>query len=100
MMSERKKALMRVQTYGFALDEAALFLDTHKDDAQAMQYYRETLMQYNAAMSDYISKFGPLRVPSLEMSVKIRVVTPSFSIFPAKSRYMQLLSCSHPAVLT
>ena len=60
MMSERKKALMRVQTYGFALDEAALFLDTHKDDAQAMQYYRETIMQYNAAMSDYISKFGPL----------------------------------------
>ena len=60
MMSDRQKALMRVQTYGFALDETVLFLDTHPNDAQAMQYYRETLMQYNAAASDYISKYGPL----------------------------------------
>lgn len=60
MMNDRKKALMRVQTYGFAIDEAVLFLDTHPNDAQAMQYYRETLMHYNEAVSDYISKYGPL----------------------------------------
>lgn len=62
MMSDRQKALMRVQTYGFALDEAVLFLDTHPSDSHAMKYYHETLMQYNAAVSDYVSKYGPLNV--------------------------------------
>ena len=62
MMSDRQKALMRVQTYGFALDEAVLFLDTHPNDAKAIKYYHETLAQYNAAVDDFVSKFGPLNV--------------------------------------
>ena len=60
MMSDRKKALMRVQTYGFALDEAVLFLDTHPKDMQALKYYHDIQMQYNAAVSDYVSIYGPL----------------------------------------
>lgn len=51
---------MRVQTYGFALDEAILFLDTHPNDESAMNYYHETLKLYNMAVRDYVTNFGPL----------------------------------------
>ncbi len=59
-MNDRKKALMRVQTYGFALYETALFLDTHPHDAQALQYYKETLKMYNDAVAHYVQNYGPL----------------------------------------
>ena len=34
-MTEREKALMRVQTFSFALNEANLFLDTHPKSREA-----------------------------------------------------------------
>ena len=59
-MNDKKKALMRVQTYGFALDEAVLFLDTHPHDEAALNYYHETLRLYNMAVKEYVTKYGPL----------------------------------------
>ena len=59
-MNERKKALMRVQTYGFALDEAVLFLDTHPNDKAGLEYYHKTLALYNMAVKEYVSNYGPL----------------------------------------
>ena len=60
MMTDRQKALMRVQTYGFALDEAVLFLDTHPDNKDALDYYHKALSEYNAAVNNYVMNFGPL----------------------------------------
>ncbi len=65
-MNERKKALMRVQTFGFALDEAVLFLDTHPNDAQALEYYHEKLKMYNDAVAFYIKTFGPLEFTQVQ----------------------------------
>ena len=59
-MNERKKALMRVQTYGFALDEAVLFLDTHPNDKEGLEYYHKTLALYNMAVKEYVTNYGPL----------------------------------------
>ena len=59
-MNERKKALMRVQTYGFSLDEAVLFLDTHPNDKAALDYYHKTLALYNMAVKEYVANYGPL----------------------------------------
>ncbi len=59
-MNDRKKALMRVQTYGFALDEVLLFLDTHPNDREALDYYHETLKLYKMAVKDYVTNYGPL----------------------------------------
>ena len=60
MMTDRQKALMRVQTYGFALDEAILFLDTHTNDKEALAYYHKKLQEYNNAINNYVANFGPL----------------------------------------
>lgn len=60
MMTEKTKALMHIQTIGFAIDEAVLFLDTHPDNTEALEYYHNAVAQYNKATSEYISKFGPL----------------------------------------
>lgn len=59
-MDERLKALMRVQTYGFALDEAILFLDTHPNDRDALDYYHKAQAEYENAVKLYTTKFGPL----------------------------------------
>ncbi len=60
MMTDKQKALMRVQTYGFALDEAVLFLDTHPQDKEALSFYHKALNEYNDAVNNYIANFGPL----------------------------------------
>ena len=60
MMTEQTKALMRVQTYGFALDEAILFLDTHPDNREAIEYYKKVQTDYDNAVKLYTTKFGPL----------------------------------------
>lgn len=61
-MTEREKAMMRVQTYSFALNEANLFLDTHPDSREALDYYHKTLKEYNDAVQIYITNFGPIDV--------------------------------------
>ena len=65
-MTEREKALRRVQIYKFALVEANLFLDTHPDDQQALNYYREHKHLYEKAVEDFTSKFGPLRMTDVK----------------------------------
>lgn len=59
-MTEREKALMRVQTFSFALNEANLFLDTHPKSREALDYYHKAVKEYNDAVQTYITNFGPL----------------------------------------
>ncbi len=58
--SERAALLRRVQIARFAAHDAALYLDTHPDDAAALAYWRK----YNAlgaeAAAAYEKKYGPL----------------------------------------
>ena len=61
MMTDKTKALMRVQTYGFALDEAILFLDNHPENPDAMEYYKKVQKEYDNAVEMYTSRFGPLQ---------------------------------------
>ena len=66
MMTDKQKALMRVQTYGFALDEAVLFLDTHPDNKDALDYYHKALSEYENAVGNFISNFGPLDITQVK----------------------------------
>lgn len=66
MMTDMQKALLRVQTAGFALDEAVLFLDTHPEDRQALDYYHKILEEYNAAVAMYVNDFGPLEATQVK----------------------------------
>ena len=66
-MNDRKKALMRVQTYGFALDEAVLFLDTHPHDERALALHKEYAEASKNLKKHYNEMFGPL-TPADNMS--------------------------------
>ena len=62
-MDPSRQALMKqINEASFAVDEAVLFLDTHPDCAQAMQYYQSAVGARKAAMDAYQSRFGPLLV--------------------------------------
>ena len=59
-MNEQKKLMEAVYVCGFAADEARLFLDTHPQDRQALEYYRKKTEQYRQAVARYEEKYGPI----------------------------------------
>lgn len=59
-MSERSDLLRNVQTAEFALVEAGLFLDTHPDDRNALEYYQTFQKKHEKAVQDYVAAYGPL----------------------------------------
>ena len=61
MDNQTKNDLLRkVQALSFAKVEAELYLDTHPDSTQAMNYYKKTLAELDEAMTEYQNKYGPL----------------------------------------
>lgn len=61
-MQTRETMMNRLNEASFALDDAALFLDTHPNDPAAMQYYRNAAAMRRNAMDAYESQFGPLMI--------------------------------------
>ena len=60
-MTEREKLLKRVQMFDFILVELNLFLDTHPDSEQALDYFEQYNYLKNQAVMQYQNKYGPLR---------------------------------------
>ncbi|MCI9106555.1 MAG: spore coat protein CotJB [Lachnospiraceae bacterium] len=52
--------LQKVYETGFALDEITLYLDTHPEDKQAMEYYQYIRRANQDAISSYEQSYGPL----------------------------------------
>lgn len=52
--------LAQLQELGFALHELALYLDTHKNDTEALQLYRQYQHIYHDSMKEYSCKCGPM----------------------------------------
>ena len=62
----RNDALMRqLNEASFAMDDAQLFLDTHPNDAAAMQYFCNAATMRKNAMEAYERQFGPLMVDGM-----------------------------------
>lgn len=55
-----KTPLAELQTVAFVLQELALYLDTHRDDAEALETYRNFQKMYQAGREKYEKAFGPL----------------------------------------
>ena len=49
-----------LQTMAFAIQELALYLDTHPDDKEALTLYRAYQKMNHKAMMEYSEKYGPL----------------------------------------
>lgn len=52
--------LSELQVLGFALHELALYLDTHRDDAQALEAYRSYQQIYHECLMKYEREHGPI----------------------------------------
>lgn len=52
--------LTELQTMAFAIQELALYLDTHRDDLEALELYRSYQKMYEEGRSTYEKMCGPL----------------------------------------
>lgn len=63
MVNKKEKPvtpLSELQALGFAVHELALYLDTHRDDREALELYRSYQQLYSHCAEEYQRKFGPL----------------------------------------
>lgn len=62
MVNQKEKPVTptsELQALGFAIQELALYLDTHKDDAEALGVYQEYQKMYNHCKDAFMKKHGP-----------------------------------------
>lgn len=64
-MNERDAMLKTVQMYHFMMTDLGLFLDSHPDNADALQYFKKYSGLYQQAMQNYSAKYGPLNYTQL-----------------------------------
>ncbi len=63
MMQNRpnqQQMLVWIDMISFTLCETALYLDTHPEDKEAMEYYNHFLKMRREALAEYSSRFTPL----------------------------------------
>ena len=63
MVNKNEKAvtpLTELQTMAFVIQELALYLDTHRDDNEALEVYRNYQKLYNEGKANYEKMCGPL----------------------------------------
>ena len=52
--------MTELQALAFAIQELALYLDTHRDDSQALELYRSYQNMYERCRNQWRTQFGPL----------------------------------------
>ncbi len=52
--------MSELQTLAFAIQELALYLDTHRDDKEAFQLYRNYQKLYEHCLKEYKQNHGPM----------------------------------------
>ena len=63
MVNNKEKAvtpLTELQTMAFAIQELALYLDTHRDDREALELYQEYQKLYAHCREEYLKSRGPM----------------------------------------
>ena len=63
MVNQKEKPvtpISELQTLGFAIQELALYLDTHRDDLEALRVYQEYQKLYNHCREEFLKNNGPL----------------------------------------
>lgn len=67
MMATDRNALMRtIQSYGFAVLEVGLFLNTHPCDSEALAYYEKYNTLLKEATETYECNYGPLTMKGVK----------------------------------
>ena len=61
-------ALSELQALDFAINELALYLDTHREDREALELYRNYQKMYRACAEEYKRSHGPMTHMSVSES--------------------------------
>lgn len=69
-LTEDKYGLIRtIQSYYFALNDLALYLDVNPDNVVAIDLYNKYVKNFNLAVNQYETKYGPLMLVNNESNV-------------------------------
>lgn len=60
MQNDKEKIRQNVYELGFAMTEILLYLDTHPNDNEAIEYYNTMKLRYNDAVDAYEKNIGTL----------------------------------------
>ncbi len=76
-MTDKQRAMRKVQAATFALVEANLYLDSHPTCPNGLEYFAEHKKAYEKAVKEYEERFGPLTANASNDTKKWNwVVTP------------------------
>ncbi|MEG2038819.1 MAG: spore coat protein CotJB [Oscillospiraceae bacterium] len=59
-MSDKQRLLKQIQICGFVLTDTALFLDTHPNNQQALEYHSKYSALYKDLQAEYTKLYGGL----------------------------------------
>lgn len=59
-METREELLKKVMEYKFAVNDLALYLDTHPNDRDALRLHNNNVVKLKEATNEYQNRFGPL----------------------------------------
>jgi len=59
-MDDQHKLLMFISEVSFAIDDVVLYLDTHPEDQQALEYYDTYKKLRHQSVMEYTKLYGPL----------------------------------------
>lgn len=62
MMQSKCQLMKQINEASFAMDDVLLFLDTHPNNMEALQYYKTVTAMRKNAMAAYQRQYGPLMV--------------------------------------
>ena len=68
MDGKQRQLFQQIQEVGFALDDVALFLDTHPRNQQALAYYDKVRDKKRALVREYTENYGPLTKDQVKSS--------------------------------
>lgn len=63
MVNQKEKKvtpMTELQALNFAIQELALYLDTHRDDKEALELYRGYQQMYDRCRNEYSKRHGPM----------------------------------------
>lgn len=66
--NEQEKLLHDIRVLDFVVIEMSLYLDTHPNDRNAMEYFNHYNRMSNQAKKEYSAKFGPLTLALTDIS--------------------------------
>ena len=59
---QREELMQKVQSYEFAINELALYLDTHPEDEKALNLHRRYCNEVKDLKDKYQKVYGPLTI--------------------------------------